>query len=251
MGDLTAILCWLLLATAFGVLTVRRGSLSTSGALAAVVLGLTVVFTAGPRWLLPLFAFFASSTLIDRLLPARGISGDVKDRQPRDAVQVFCNGGIYGLVALWGWDPKLLLVAAAVATSDTWASAVGKYFRQPTLDILRLREVPPGLSGGVSVAGTVGGAAGAILIALLGFVVLEGFSWGAGAWVAAFGFCGMVVDSVLGAGLQARYRHEDGGLSDREVPGAQLVAGRAWMTNDLVNLLAIAGATTVAGCMLL
>lgn len=237
---------YLFLALLFAYLTVRRGSLSVDGALAATLLAGTVVATVGAVWLVPLFAFFLSSLLISRLLPVAGDAGDAKDRQARDAVQVLCNGGVYGLVALLGLDPILLLVVMAVATADTWASEIGKYFRQPTYDILRMQRVPPGLSGGVSVAGTFGGAAGAGLIAGIGFLVWPAMSAGEGLGVLGLGFAGMVVDSVLGAALQARYRSPSGRLSDRQVSGSRRVAGLSWMSNDLVNVISILLTTLVA-----
>ena len=232
---------------AFYTLTVRRGSLTGPAAVTALGLGALVTVTWGAGWLLPLFVFFLSSALISRWLPTAADAGDVKDKQARDVVQVLCNGGVYGLVALLQLDPALLLVSMAVATSDTWASEIGKYFRQPTYDILRWRRVPPGLSGGISLSGTMGGAAGAILIATLGFALVSDFSLTSWLIASGFGFIGMLVDSILGAALQARYRnHVTGQFSDAPSPSSQLAHGLSWMTNDLVNLLSIGAVTLVA-----
>ncbi|MBB4080650.1 uncharacterized protein (TIGR00297 family) [Lewinella aquimaris] len=240
---------WVILgvgAVTFGVVTWWRGSLTVGGALAAVVIGVVVAYCAGVEWLLPLFVFFLSSGLIGRLLPVELEAGDAKDKQPRDLVQVLCNGGIYGLLALLGGPQELMLVTMAVASSDTWASEIGKYFRQPTYDILRLRRVPPGLSGGVSVAGTLGGAAGAASVAMLAFLLLANADTTVVLRIAAVGFFGMLLDSLLGAGLQARYDHPERGLSDTRRAGSRLSSGYNWMTNDLVNLLAIAVSVVVA-----
>ena len=240
-------IAWLLLALAFVYSTIAHKSLTAPAALTAVTLGALIIATHGTPWLLPLFVFFASSTLIARLLPIEVNAGDSKDRQPRDVAQVLCNGGVYGLVALLGLPPTLLLVSMAVATSDTWASEIGKYFRQPTYDILRWRRVPPGLSGGVSWSGTGGGAAGAALIATLGVLLLPLFSPTDWLTVTGFGFLGMLVDSVLGAALQARYDNGPAaGLSDTPLPHGHLAHGLSWMTNDLVNLLSIFIVTFVA-----
>lgn len=237
-------------AAAFGWWTWRRGSLSVGGAIAAVGLGILVTLTAGVEWMLPLFLFFLSSSLIGKLLPASTPGSDAKDKQPRDVVQVLCNGGIYGLLALTDLDPTLLLITMAVATADTWASEIGKYFRQSTVDILRLRRVPPGLSGGISTAGNLGGAAGAILIGGAGFLLLPTFTPGDFVSVIAFGFLGMLLDSLLGAGLQARYRDPSTGvLSDVRPVGGELASGYRFITNDAVNLLAIG--LTVAIALLL
>lgn len=237
---------FILVSLGFLYLTVRRGSLSVDGALATGLLAGVVVSTAGPAWLLPLFVFFLSSVLIGRLLPVADDAGDAKDRQPRDAVQVLCNGGVYGLVALLGGDPVLLLVTMAVATADTWGSEIGKYIRQPTYDILRGRRVPAGLSGGVSAAGTLGAGAGAVLAAGCGPFLLDAYPLTTALAVSSFGFAGMLLDSVLGAALQARYRGADGRPTDRARPGSPLIGGYRWMTNDLVNVVSIAATTALA-----
>ena len=238
---------WLFLAVAFVYLSVTRKRLTTPAALTAVSLGAIVIATYGTLWLLPLFTFFFSSALISSLLPVGTDAGDSKDKQARDVIQVLCNGGVYGLVALLGLPPTLLLVSMAVATSDTWASEIGKYFRQPTYDILRWRRVPPGLSGGISWIGTGGGAAGAALIATLGVLLLPSFSAIDCITVTSFGFLGMLVDSVLGAALQARYDNGPAaGLSDTPLPHGHLAHGLPWMTNDLVNLLSITLVTLLA-----
>lgn len=237
----------LVVAIGFVVLTVRRGSLTLAGAVAAAGLGITVVLVSGARWLLPLFAFFLGSVLLERLLPSSAEATDRKDKQPRDAVQVLCNGGVYVLVLCLPLPKELALVAMAVATSDTWASQVGKYFRQPTFDILRWRPVPVGLSGGVSPAGHLGGAAGAGLIGVLGGVLLPTYAFLPFLYITGFGFVGMLVDSLLGAGLQARYRElPTGRLTDRSGPGNQLVSGLPYITNDVVNLLSILLTVTLA-----
>ena len=244
LDNVATALLWLFLIVAFAVITVRRKSLSVDGAVAAGGLGAVVLVTAGPLWLIPLFVFFLSSAVIGRVWPVERDAGDAKDKLPRDAVQVLCNGGIYGLLALLGASPVLLLVTMAVATSDTWASEIGKHFRQPTRDILRREIVPPGLSGGVSTSGTLGGAAGAVVIGTLGFVLPADFGVPDLLRVAVFGFLGMVLDSALGAAMQARYRDPvTGALSDMPSPGGELVSGYRWMTNDLVNLVTIAAAT--------
>jgi uncharacterized protein (TIGR00297 family) len=230
---------FLVLALLFAYLTVRRGSLTIAGSALAVALGALVVLRLGAIWLLPLLVFFLGSVAIERMFPGQAAAADEKDKRARDAVQVLCNGGVYGLLALVGAPGGLLLIAMAVATSDTWASAVGKYLRQPTYDMLRMRRVPVGLSGGVSIAGTLGGGAGALLIAGLGVGMGEVYRWDQFLLIGLYGWWGMLLDSVLGSAFQARYVDPEGKLSDRAGPGHQLVAGYGWMTNDIVNLLAI------------
>lgn len=241
----------LLLATFFSYLTIRHRSLSPGGAVAASLLGILVVLSTGPIWLLPLFLFFGSSSLIGKLFPSKSAAGDAKQKQPRDAIQVLANGGVYVAIAIlsarfiytnpiWEFRETLLLTAAAVATADTWSSEIGQYFQRSTWDLVKWRRVPAGLSGGVSWPGTLAGLAGAAFIALCGLWLLPYAPGKNSLLVIGLGFGGMLIDSILGSLFQATYRDsETGRLSDVCTPGGELISGFGWMTNDLVNFLAI------------
>ena len=64
------------------------------------------------------------------------------------------------------------------------------------------------------------------------------------------GALGSVVDSVLGATVQAQYRAEDGSLTERRQTGSvsnELVRGYRAVTNDTVNSLSSAAAALAAG----
>jgi uncharacterized protein (TIGR00297 family) len=191
--------------------------------------------------------FFASSTLLGKLTRNTGTS-DAKHGRPRDAEQVWSNGGVYlaaalllpGDLAHFG-----MVVSMAVATADTWASEIGMAVRGRTLDLRTGRIVPPGLSGGISLAGTMGAVAGAVVLAIAAGVLLRttpAFL----AQIAAWGVAGMLLDSLLGAWFQVRYRAADGSWRDQPGEGPTLQRGLAWMTNDRVNLLSIALITALA-----
>ncbi|MBK8554273.1 MAG: DUF92 domain-containing protein [Lewinellaceae bacterium] len=217
----------------------RKKILSVAGGWSAVVLGLSVWLGAGWTWLLPLFFFFLSGTLLARLNRQSLAAADAQQGNPRNAWQVWCNGGIYAAIAIGLiWFPQarhLLLVSMAVATADTWSSEIGMYFRQPTLDILRWRRVPVGLSGGVSWPGSLGGLVGAGCVGILGWVVFPGYDVGKFVLITVMGFVGMILDSLLGAAVQARYLSESNELTDK--PNTRLAGGISWVSNDVVNLL--------------
>lgn len=242
----------IVLAVSFVWGTVRRSSLTLGGAVTAALMGVVIVRTVGLKWILPLTLFFLSSSLIGRLFPAPARAGDAKHRQPRDHWQVLANGGVFlTLALLWGLRdrgalelpvpfPGMLLIAAAVAMADTWSSELGQYFARPTYDVFQLRRVPVGLSGGMSVPGSLAGAVGAFLISLLGYLVVPGYRTSDLIMITLFGFFGMVADSFLGGTFQAAYRDPaTGALSDVQGPNGVLHRGYPWMTNDLVNFLAI------------
>jgi uncharacterized protein (TIGR00297 family) len=246
------------LALPFGWLAVRMRVLTKGGSLMAVLVAVAVVLSQGWVWLAPLFFFLISGVLLGRLNKA-GLS-DAKHGRPRDAIQVVCNGGLYALLAaaddfhadLW------MTISLCTAICDTWASEIGIYARWPTINIATLRRVAPGLSGGISLAGTLGGFGGSMLMGLFICACMSGhppepgwhvsvistvlFFW-ASLWYSAFALGGMLLDSLLGAVLQPKYDDGDG---PRDT-GTRQVSGVRWMTNDAVNL--ISNAITVGVAM--
>ncbi len=239
------------LGLAFIWLTVRRQSLTWDGAVSAAVLGLWVLFFAGKAFLLPLFFFFISSTLIGKLTKRRAVVSDAKHGKARDYRQVLCNGGIYALLATFlpNSVEMLMVISLSISTADTWASEIGIYFQGRTYDVWRWRPAPVGLSGGVSWAGTLGGFFGALATVVVSFATLYyDMNMAAVLAFAAAGFLGMLIDSLLGATLQARYRQEETG-DFTDIPTNILHSGYRWMSNDAVNLLSnLLTILLVTGC---
>ncbi|MFT5999129.1 MAG: hypothetical protein ACI81P_001586 [Neolewinella sp.] len=252
-GQYTLLLPLILGAALFSWRMVQRHSLTSGGALTASLLGIFVVIGSHSfLWLLPLFLFLLSSSLIGRLFPVTTLAGDAKQKQPRDATQVLANGAIYGWYALsldssgsgfrcFGAPIEyMLLLTAAIATADTWSSEVGQYFRWPTYDLVKWRRVPTGLSGGVSLPGTLAGLAGAAFLMGTCWWLLPYPNTGDILLIMLGGFCGMLIDSVLGSLFQAKYCNlKTGALSDTHGPNTELASGFKWVTNDLVNFIAI------------
>jgi uncharacterized protein (TIGR00297 family) len=188
-----------------------------------------------------LAAFFVSSTLVGRgVPPPPGL--DPKGER-RDHRQVLANGGVAAAAALVGLRHPglghwLLTCALAAAAADTWATALGARSAAPPRCILGGGPVPRGTSGGVTVLGCAGGAAGAVLVAAVGAVA--GRSPALAPVATLVGFGGMLLDSVLGAAVQGRFRCDTCGAPS-EWPVHRcgrptvLEGGVAWLDNDVVN----------------
>jgi uncharacterized protein (TIGR00297 family) len=140
------------------------------------------------------------------------------------------------------------VVSMASSNSDTWGSEIGKAIHGKTFFITNFKEVPVGLSGGISIWGTLASIIGALVIS--GFAILMRlilnfpyfYSW----WedlllVAGMGFLGSILDSYLGALIQAKYYDKAKNIifetpqKDKKIP---LVGGFSFINNDMVNFLA-------------
>ena len=163
--------------------------------------------------------------------------------EKRTAQQVFSNGLIgvvlymlYGMTGQFHW---LLLAwsSFAVSVCDTISSEVGVAVGGRTYNAVTLRSMQPGLSGGISLAGTAGGLAALLLLVLFLFIILP-VSPIQLLWVLSTGLVGMLVDSILGSKWQALWRHGDA-LSEvsSSSPQEVLVKGLPWLDNHWVNFL--------------
>lgn len=236
-------------------LALWRGSLSRPAAAGAFVLAVGLYVAGGPLFLLLLMVFFFSSTFLTRfkasikdpighLVHARGGG-------PRDLTQVAANGGaaliMAALLALSHDSVFTIAVAAAFAAcnADTWASEIGVLSRKPPVSLLTFQPVRRGLSGGVSLLGFVASLAGAALIGLTfaAYQLLTGHPAASlmqpFALIFMAGIAGSLLDSLLGATLQAKYvSHETGELTEKPCHNGRenrLHSGLRFVNNDFVN----------------
>ena len=147
---------------------VRIKGLSSSGTLAAIAAG-AACFAAGWTWLAMLLAFYISSTLLSnyrRDTKRSRSEGAVEKSGDRDMWQVAANGGVFAVLALASAlrpETTWYIAAAgalAASTADTWSTEIGMLARQTPRSIVSFRTVAPGTSGGITVAGSMGGAIG-------------------------------------------------------------------------------------------
>ena len=119
------------------------------------------------------------------------------------------------------------LAALSEAAADTVSSEVGQVMGGRPRLITNLRTVEPGIDGGISLVGTLAGAAAAAIVSLAGTLALRGdlrMFWISGAG----GLFGLVFDSFLGATFERR----------------------GWINNDVVNFLSTASAAAFALALL-
>lgn len=181
-----------------------RRWLTPGGLAAALPVGAGVWAGTGSTGLLLLLLFLVSASVLT------GIGGS-GDRSGRGAAQVVSNGGAAAACGLAGWAGLLpgaeaaVVGAIAAATSDTWASEVGRAAAGPTRLASSWERVEPGHPGGVSTAGTASALAGALLLGTAAGVLDP--AGGYGRWIAtavAGGAGGTAVDSLLGASVESR-----------------------------------------------
>ena len=263
------LMIWMGITVVIAYLAYLSKALSLSGAMGAWLLGTVVFGLGGVEWMIPVIVFFLFSTLLTKLgkKHKKKLETIFEKTGKRDIFQVFANGGV-AMIATMCWHflsstwPNLeilwyliFLGAIAAATADTWGTEIGAFSKHQPVSILTWKHVPQGTSGGLTIIGTSGALVGAFLIALTGKLSLYYFadihmSWKAVLLISVIGLIGALVDSFLGATVQAQYQcpsckkitEKQHHCDNENIP---LVKGHRVITNDIVNL-----SNTVAGGLL-
>jgi uncharacterized protein (TIGR00297 family) len=250
-----------------GWVAVRNQSLRIpDGVIAAGLVGL-VLMIVHPIFWLELLVFFGSSSLLTKYQEQESIKQDAlslaEKGGQRDSFQVIANSGLVLIVALVYassyplWSDQVLqdtmifgVLSFAVVNADTWATELGVTSREQPYSILNpTRKVARGTSGGVSPKGLLASLGGAAVIAV-SFSLLA-LLWGAKSspglivLITLGGLLGSLIDSLLGATVQAQYYCPVcDKMTEKQVHAhcggtiTQHQRGFTWFNNDLVNVTA-------------
>lgn len=239
-----------LLGAAMAVVSWKARLLTTSGSVGLFLLASFIYGFGGWQWTIPILVFFLLSSALSKL--RKRVNPSVEERMGkgdrRDVTQVLANGGFGAVLVCCNVlfpDPLWFVIylgGLAAVTADTWATETGTFFSARTYNIVSFQRIEQGLSGGVSLPGTLGAAAGAMVIALTAMFWISNNSV---IFAIAFaGFIGSTVDSILGASLQGRYECSVCGLHTEKAEhcGAPVTrtGGNEWLNNDMVNILCAA-----------
>jgi uncharacterized membrane protein len=137
----------------------------------------------------------------------------------------------------------IYLGSLAAVNSDTWATEIGVFSRTPPRSVKNFQRVPPGTSGGITPLGLTGALAGALVIALSGWLMSPGqiSIIGLTFWIIVIaGFMASLADSLLGATLQAQYQCPVCmKITEKQLhcqgKATRFVRGLPWLNNDGVN----------------
>lgn len=187
------------------------------GSLAALVVGLIIVFFGSLQWLILLIIFavtshFATKAMFDMKKAKKLQEGEQGERSTSNVLYA----GVIGLAlacinfahtllhsAPFGYF-ELFAVSFSVINSDTFASELGVVDKNVYM-ITTMKRANPGINGGISLTGEIAALCGALIIgvsySILALGTLKIFPI---VFVTGMGFLGCQVDSVLGALFENR-----------------------------------------------
>ena len=246
-GETVILLLWILVSFAIAIGAMKLDAVSTNGALGAFFMGLFVFGIGGWRFTIPIVVFFVLSSLLSKMGQRRkkALKAVITNGSRRDIVQVFANGGIPMLLAVWWfyqpsqWLYAGYLASVAAATADTWETEIGFFSKWAPRNSVTLAKMESGASGGITLLGTLGGLLGSTVIAAVAYPFLPDPA--ILKWVIIAGLVGSFIDSFLGATVQGLYQCDECGMTTETASHCNgpisLIRGTGYISNDVVNLL--------------
>ena len=238
---------YMLLAFAFalvlGYLAYRAGIADMSGLLSATLVGVLIIAFTDVWWFLLLLTFYLLGGGFTNykygykqsLGIAQGKGG------ARGYKNVFSNS-LVAIVASIGYTifPHaadiflyIYLGSVATATGDTLASEIGTTYKGKPRMITTLKEVEPGVDGGVSSLGEIAAIFGSMVIALfallVGVIEIDQYYLLGMSIITISGFVGTNIDSLLGATMQKRGILSNNGVNLAATIAGGVVAGVMWI----------------------
>lgn len=196
-----------LIAILFALVARAMGSVTDGGAIAGIVVAFILMASAGYAGFIPLLTLFVLTVIATRWGRRRKERlGLAEHSGGRTSRQVLANLGAAACCAVpvvWLPEYSELLLAAAMAAlaeaaADTVSSEIGQASARNAYLIVGFRCVPIGTNGGISLLGTISGAAAACIVACVsGWAGVASWFWVPA--IAIAGTVGMLVDSLIGA----------------------------------------------------
>ncbi|MGB4407111.1 MAG: DUF92 domain-containing protein [Sphaerochaeta sp.] len=256
-----------LIMLAFSLVSYKARQLTVSGSIVAFFVGFGITYFLGFGAFTTMLLFFLFAGVLSKFskMHSKFDAEEIQEKgSRRDGMQVFANGGM-ALVAsvLYGLSPSIVALvmfgaSVAEAASDTFAGEIGILSKAKPISIITGRKMRPGLSGAVSALGSITGLLGSLFVAIYwmsNFFPIEAKSFAYASVVAISGFFGCLMDSVLGATVQAHYYDQKRDcLTEHPTSGGEklpLERGIRWIDNDLVNLMSNVIATLLGGALVL
>ena len=189
------------------------------------------------------------------------ITGEINRKTgTRDVVQVLANG-LAATVALiigklMNSDVGIVVYAAALTEclADSLASDVGVLSKNDPIDICRMKRIKRGMSGGVSLLGTLSALCGSVIMTLIAFAF-----WGISAKyviaLTAIPMLGILIDSALGSLVQAKYVcTQCGKFTEKSLhcgKATRHAGGARFINNDTVNIISNFSTAAIAAIYLI
>lgn len=238
-----------ILAALLVFVTLKKRAFTPAAAISAGAILVTAAFCGSYAAIAIVLAAYGTVFAVDLVLGKRTerITGEINLKVGRrDVVQVLANATAAVIAIILGKifeSPIGMVVYTAALTeclADSLASDIGVLSKKDPVDICRMRRIKRGMSGGVSLLGTISAFCGCLLMTLI-FIAFFGFNTKHIIAVLVIPMIGILADSILGSLVQAKYRCTECGKNTEKKlhcgRPTEHAGGLKIINNDTVNIL--------------
>ena len=250
--ELQSFILAFVLALLISIISFKMRFLDFGGSAVTFLLALFIFGIGGWKWTVPILTFFILSSLLSKIaerLSGKDIASIFEKGSRRDYKQVLANGGVPLLIIVLSnllelkidWY-SIYLLSIAIATADTWSTEFGTLFARNVYLITNFKKVTPGISGGISLIGTLGGVLGSIAIVMSSMFFVD-LNFQIIISLALFALIGNLFDSLMGATIQVIYKCSIcGKLTEKKIHcerETNYFKGIKAIDNDAVNFISV------------
>ena len=243
------ILISITLSSLLALFAIYKKSFTIFGTFTAWILTIVITLCGGLSSFLILFTIFFATFIAGKLFSTKrdNIVKDINQKNGRrDFIQVLANIGIgtFSLIiySFTKENTYLIAYACVMASSlaDSMASELGVLSKKNPIDICSFKKIDKGISGGVTLLGTLSSLLGAFLIGLI-FFINNIFNFKIIIFITILGFIGSLIDSILGSLIQVKYKcpkcHKITEKKEHCHNKALYFKGIKYVNNDTINIL--------------
>ncbi len=250
--ELKSFILAFVLALLISIISFKMRFLDFGGSAVTFLLALFIFGIGGWKWTIPILTFFILSSLLSKFaekLSRKDVASIFEKGSRRDYKQVLANGGVPLLIIVLSnllelkidWY-SIYLLSIGISTADTWSTEFGTLFARNVYLITNFKKVTPGISGGISLIGTLGGVLGSITIILSSLFFIN-LSHQVFILINLFALIGNLVDSLMGATIQVIYKCSVcEKLTERKIhceKETNYFKGIKLIDNDAVNFISV------------
>ena len=235
------------LSTALALLAKTKKALSIPGIIVALIFCTIITYSFGFLGFTLLTVSIISSYLVGKIKHDKRKEIEQKYHEKtgtRGLIQVLANVLISAILASLYLITKneiyMISFACAITASlsDSMASDIGILAKGSTYNIIKRRKQEPGLSGGVSILGTISALITAFLMSII-YLLFNKWNIKNLIIITALGTAGCLIDSIIGELFQRKYKCQKCQIiTEKKIHCEKTTVyqqGLKWINNDLVN----------------